>query len=391
LQLARAALAKLLNSLSWEPALIVPSAVDEDRIVLSVDLRRLGWDRGDLWAEVLKPYPYGLKHDNAADPLNKLDEEIRTLTGEDLPYVRADWFVATASQPPLYYTLLRLPSTARELEEKLGIDPQADLARDKVARAGLARGTATGGSQIFERHEAPGGGYWTTYDLGSDPGNGDIFRFPLAPDSSGAPPPAETFVLTSRSILFPLPNGLQGYLLVDRDGKRCDSALSGVAHELRQATGRPSLVNGLSCIACHREGVFPIKDEVRRKTSVTGQALEKVKAVYPDSADLERLTSQDRQRFLRACEELAATHETIEPVSALALRFDKELGPNEIAVELGVQEPEVVLKKLREVPRFRKLGLGPLFDGRGITREVWNNAFDQAAIELDVGTPQRSF
>jgi hypothetical protein len=162
-------------------------------------------------------------------------------------------------------------------------------------------------------------------------------------------------------------------------------------------------VNGISCIACHRKGTFPIKDEVRLGTSVSGPALEKVNALYPEVGDLERLTTQDARRFMSACEKVTtsilsggsdrsqAARELPEPVSALAERFGNDLGPEEVASELGVEEPRVVLEKLKDVPRLRKLGLDPLFDGRRIRREVWDNIFDQAAIELNVGTPHRSF
>ena len=40
----------------------------------------------------------------------------RRLTGSDLPALRADWFVATATRPPLYHTVLDLPGTDAQLD-----------------------------------------------------------------------------------------------------------------------------------------------------------------------------------------------------------------------------------------------------------------------------------
>jgi serine/threonine-protein kinase len=57
LRQCRAALSKLVNSLSWKRDIVVPLAIDEEQTVLAVDLRKLGWDRGDLWKEILKQYP----------------------------------------------------------------------------------------------------------------------------------------------------------------------------------------------------------------------------------------------------------------------------------------------------------------------------------------------
>src|SRR4051794_21662962 len=44
LRLARAAVAKLINSLSWEPKIVVPRAIDREEVVLAIDLRDFGWD-----------------------------------------------------------------------------------------------------------------------------------------------------------------------------------------------------------------------------------------------------------------------------------------------------------------------------------------------------------
>src|SRR5262249_39694793 len=59
LQTYRNALAKLVNSLSWNPRIIVPVAVDPHRTVLRVDLRWFMWDAA-IWNRVLVDYPYGV-------------------------------------------------------------------------------------------------------------------------------------------------------------------------------------------------------------------------------------------------------------------------------------------------------------------------------------------
>jgi serine/threonine-protein kinase len=109
LRLTRAALARLLNSLSGKKGL---AALGPCEVVLAVDLRALGWEIADawgepiLWQEVLKTYPYGLHHRSHAE-LGALAREVHELCGQDLAYVRADWFIAAASRPPLYGRLLR--------------------------------------------------------------------------------------------------------------------------------------------------------------------------------------------------------------------------------------------------------------------------------------------
>src|SRR5439155_25363383 len=112
----RAALAKAVNSLSWKPRIVLPRAVDKGETVFAVDLRDLDWDRRRVWDEVSKHYPYGLKLDSQRDnELRAVAAEVYRLTGSDLPVLRADWFVATATRPPLYHTILDLPDTAAKL------------------------------------------------------------------------------------------------------------------------------------------------------------------------------------------------------------------------------------------------------------------------------------
>src|SRR5208337_1154673 len=123
-------LAKLFNSLSWKPKIVVPRSIDPHETVYVVDLRDLGalWKERNLWAEILRfekaddmarfvgardethrGYPYGLDYEKASDEeVQQLAGEVGGLTGCELCFVRADWFIATASRPPLYETILDL-------------------------------------------------------------------------------------------------------------------------------------------------------------------------------------------------------------------------------------------------------------------------------------------
>jgi hypothetical protein len=137
LRSARVALSKLLNSLSWQPDVTPPRALPgTGEAVLVIDLRKLGWEPL-LWDAVLRHYPYGLRH-------GPVSAEVEKLSGCPQPYVQADWFVATASKPPLYHLLLGLPSNVRTLEQRLGVDPldrvnYGDIYKDPQLLAMLRR------------------------------------------------------------------------------------------------------------------------------------------------------------------------------------------------------------------------------------------------------------
>jgi mono/diheme cytochrome c family protein len=125
----RAALAKLINSLSWHRDITQPVPIDPAKTLFRIDLRDYEWTAAK-WSHILAAYPYGIR---TAD-----SEQIGRLSGADLPYVRADWFLANASVPPLYHELLDLPRTVSELERLLGAETTpGSPAENDVVRAGV--------------------------------------------------------------------------------------------------------------------------------------------------------------------------------------------------------------------------------------------------------------
>ena len=116
LRLVRAAVSKLINSLSREFRITPPRVVDADGLVLAIDLRDYGWHKGNQWYALLARYPFGLAR--GSDEARRVYE----LTHCELPYLRADWFVYYASRPPLYHDLLGLPANQKSLAASRGLD-----------------------------------------------------------------------------------------------------------------------------------------------------------------------------------------------------------------------------------------------------------------------------
>src|SRR5262249_30036133 len=92
-----------------------------DGTVLAIDLLDVGWDV-PAWRELLAHYPYGLRHDG------DVASAVYRMAGTELPVVRADWFVAAASRPPLYERLLGLPERLAELQGRFAADEAQPLA-----------------------------------------------------------------------------------------------------------------------------------------------------------------------------------------------------------------------------------------------------------------------
>jgi serine/threonine-protein kinase len=411
LRLARAAVAKLANSLSWKSEIAVLKAIDPAETILVLDVRDVGWDERDLWKKILVRYPYGLKHDKDRDAaIRTLAQEVYALSGSSMPYVRADWFVASAARPPLYETLLDLPADATALERMLKVDVAADFLRDRLARAGFATSGVSSQNRLVDRHPALYGAYWKSYDFKHNEGKGNLFRFPLGPVFKDHPFPAQAFEHAGGEIIFNLPNGLQGYLLVDAQDRRIAAGPVEVVSDALRTGGTAAIVPGLSCMACHQHGMIPFKDTIRAGLAVAGDARAKAERLFPEKEPMDKLLEKDEARFLKALDEAAGPFlkagedqkkpikEFPEPIGAVARAYMKDLGPEEVAAELGFGDPKDLAAAIKANPRLRQLGLGPLLQGAAIKRTEWDSldgrfisTFQDAAHELDLGTPFRSF
>src|SRR5262249_5052936 len=126
----RHALSKLVNSLSWHPRIAAPKSIDPARTIVRIDLRDYQWNAA-AWRRPLPLSPAALP------PKSSAFKPIVPAPRPDLPYVRADWFVATASRPPLYHDLLQLPLTDRDLERQLRVDVPLNIHEERAVRAGF--------------------------------------------------------------------------------------------------------------------------------------------------------------------------------------------------------------------------------------------------------------
>lgn len=243
----RNALSKLINSLSWGPRVRNPQPINSEETIFYIDLRHYEWDReNNPWYKIEQAYPYGIPFKSGT--YTTLCQKTKC----ELPFVRADWFIATASLPPLYYDILDLPKTDLELETQLGVNVAANLRNApgvRVWRAGFNESGVSNNNRVVERHEYRYGMYWKTYDFAGNVGEQNIFTHPLAFKHDGG------------EIIFNLPNGLQAYYLSTASGDRLDSAPISI---VSNAGARDPVVhNGLSCMGCHTEGMKTFEDQVR--------------------------------------------------------------------------------------------------------------------------------
>jgi formylglycine-generating enzyme required for sulfatase activity len=332
-----AALSKLVNSLSWQRKISVPVAVDKARTVFRIDLRDFKWNNA-VWARVRGSYPYGIRYES--DEAKFCYEKTDCV----LPYVRADWFVFVASRPPLYHDVLQLPDTAVQLEEKLRVDVGEDIRTGGAARAGFNSSGVARFNRLLERHESEFGAYyWKSYDFaepkGSDAARRNLFQHPLGPG-----PDKTDFLHAGGEIIFSLPNKLQGYMLVNADGKRINNGPAEIVKDRNQPDG--AVVNGISCMSCHVKGILFKDDQIRALVEGTNGAFskaeaERIRTLYPPRDKFRELQQADAAAFVAAVDKTGAPTGTTDPIVALAGRYDWELDLSLAAAEAGLKAEDL--------------------------------------------------
>jgi mono/diheme cytochrome c family protein len=369
LALFKAALSKLLNSLTWEADIVVPRPVpDTHETVYAVDLRDLGWTEQNHWNRLFADhprandemhigYPYGLTH-SGDGRLTRVGEDIFRLTGSRLPKlrVRADWFIAKASRPPLYHELLELPDDAESLEARLGVDTQADFLLPDLLRGGVNRSGISLSNRLLDRHRALFGAYWISYDFASSSGKANLAQNPLGPVFPDNPFADFAFVHHGGEILFTLPNGMNGYLLVDERKRRIAQGPVEIVRDVNETAGTTKVVNGLSCMWCHKRGVVYFKDTLRGQHQFTGRELDKIEDLFTPVDRMNDRLARDEARFLRSLLETVQPFLPVtsieqlrnmpdEPIGFAARYYQSDLPLERVVAELDLPAEEVLLLK----------------------------------------------
>lgn len=377
----RTALSKLINSLSWDRAIRVPTHFGPEDSILRIDLRHYEWSEA-TWQSITTNYPYALNYPQAN--FGQLRKDLSCET----PFIRADWFITEAARPPLYHAILGLSdrtNALRHLErDRLRIDTANNLTVSpgvRVWRSGFIESGVSENNRVVERHRSPYGAYWKSYDFKANTGVRDIIRYPRGFQHDGG------------EMIFNLPNGLQGYLLVDQQGHLLDKAPIEIVRDPQGLS--PEVVNGLSCMSCHSEGMKAFSEragQVRESILARRDGEERnpeLLALYPDAETVNGLVEEDRKRFVEAVAQTGAVAGGKEPILRLVERFASSLNVGRAAAELGLSA-EALLMAINndEALRASSLRLLTLTNGT-IKRDLFEKLFSRAAVQLGLGVNPR--
>ena len=383
----RNALAKLINSLSWHPKVRRPEAIDDRGTIFRIDLRWYMWD-ATIWNRILQDYPYGILDDGVTSRV------ISVFTASKVPLIRGDWFVATASRPPLYQDILQLPGNLAELERQLRVDAAQNIAQERVVRVAFNGSGISKNNRVLERHDAVHGYYWRTYDFDEVPQNlidrgllapdrRNVFAYPLGPGSV-----ENTFLHAGGEAIFSLPNGLQGYYIMNAVNNRLDKAPTAIVSDPRRPDKAVEL--GVSCMGCHVPGIHAKADQMHEHLEKNPKAVAKADAdialaLYPAKEKSLAQMEEDARKYQAA---LALTGTPInrnEPVIAMTQRYEGDIEAAVAAAEAGLPLDEFQ-KRIGESDALSR-PLGSLrVSGGTVARQVWVQAFGDVVRELRLGT-----
>ena len=378
----RKALYKLVNSLSWGSTIINPIPIDSQGTIFYIDLRHFEWDVNDGWTKLEAEYPYHIAFDTQTAlraQLTRLQTQMKT----DIPSVHIDWFIANASTPPLYHDLLSLPLTDRDLETRLEVDVARNLINApgvRVWRAGFNNSGVSTNNRVVERHTSRYGAYWKSYDFAGSVGKQNILTNPLS------------FTHDGGEAIFNLPNGLQGYYLVNASGFRLDDAPINIVSN--PAASDPTVRNGISCIGCHTEGMKTFEDEVRSVIeSNPNPNYNKAQALrlYVEKSEMDALIGKDMEKFRVALAATGGVFGGVEPVSRFHEAFQGPIDAAYAAAVVGL-ETDTFLERVRENSGLQNVGLLALDNESGsVQRDTWTSSFRDIIYALDypqqVGEP----
>ncbi len=386
LQTYRNSLNKVINSFSWHPKIRNPEPIDSSGTILRIDLRWYMWD-STLWNRILNDYPYGILDDTTAL------RAIMVSTATKVPILRGDWFVATASRPPLYQDILQLPANLAELERQLRVDAAANIAQERVMRVAFNGSGISKNNRILERHDAVHGYYWRTYDFDEVPQNliergqlspdrRNVFAYPLGPGTL-----ENTFQHAGGEAIFSLPNGLQGYYIMNAVNNRLDKAPNAIVSDPKRPDKAVEL--GVSCMGCHVPGIHAKADQMHDFLEKNPKAIAKAdadlaKSLYPAKEKSLAQMEEDAKRYATALAQTGAKQTKYEPIITMTLRYEGDLDAIAAAAEAGMKIDEFQKRIGENELLSRNLGALRVAGGT-VGRQVWVQAFGDVVRGLKLG------
>jgi hypothetical protein len=359
----RQALNKTLNSLSSAPTIARTVAVGTTETLYRVDLRNYRWDRvtryaglgySDAWEAVANNNPFAVRFvGSQADAATLLSVSSR-------PVMFADSFIAAATRPDVYPTILGVPNDYRVLVAQLDVGRYTDAPR---IRAGF-----TARDEFIATHwqtNSYAGYLWEITAVGAPPGA--LFDNPMRTPAG------------ERAVIYTLPNGLQGFAFMGADSRRLDDSAifldvnasnfraTAPVSLLREHSPRVTLSDEVLDYVLANPGLY----EPDEREGIAQQ--------YVEQAQLQALLDSEAETFVvPALERAGVTPSAAEPISATVDAYNRDVTIDDVAGELMVPLEDLINNLNLLDPAFGVL------DGGAMDRDDFATLFHQALCTLAI-------
>ncbi len=390
---SQVAINRLMNSLSWNKKLVAPTKVDGLGTLLRIDLRDYGWNESK-WDLVQKKNPYSIEF---TSPTAK---GIYEKTLAVYPDVRGDWFVFSASKPPLYHDLLDLPGgdnapgAEKKLAKLLGVDSDTSRNVNEHFSVGVRQSGVSINNRAYHRSPTVDpkdskrviGYFYSSDDFSSSDGNQSIFAHPGDYQKNGGEFIGSIPKENSKGEKM----NAQVYLLANDKGVRLDDVDTnlGIVSHPKRVRNNFRVANGVSCFDCHERlgsGIIstanPLADHVKNNIHELLKGKQPVKILEqfkPDSA-IKPIFSKDQALYKKFMDETGGKPGIIFDV---ATEFEDDMTEVQVASELGLTLNDFREKVAKDPTLKTKLA----FDSAGVlSRKTFLKEFRDVVGLLALG------
>lgn len=370
------ALRFVLPSLSLEPSVDYQVAHDAGEGLYWIDTAAFGWE--GRFNRVVSRYPYQVYN-----------------PGKPSLVVRADWFVAfatDAAESTAYYDLLFgvPPATRDDFLKVLGV----------VREPGQSFGLIEGNSGVIlskkrwiESFGMRQGYAYGTRDSATIRAKSDPLAFP---DGSFQHDAEEWIIGVPKVHTATGARGaLQVYFLANAAGQRQDVAPPDIATDYtRVRFGASEIRNGVSCIACHAEGLIETKTNEVRDAIDAGieiYAADKIAQKRIESfhlADTATEMQANRGQFAAIVQAVCGKppREAVADFVSVVKWYDADLTPEQAALEIGLPAADLTLALAYAQNSGQSVNprLSAIAHGLSIPRTIWEATYADAvrAVQL---------
>lgn len=317
---------KAVNSLNTQNAKITKLAqLGPESSILRINLDDFGLSVKD-WDLIIANDPFRI------ESFTTRGKNIKNLFQTRQVWLHFDNFINIShGSADVYYALTKVPGTFDALVKKLGVNFVGDQRNFTANFLGTSRSPISDQKpRLVTQFRSDDGNFWMTFDpitLNNVKAR-NLFNAPLLIDTK------LPFEFAAGEIIFSLRNGLQAYVLVNKNGELLREADPNIVRDVNSPVSS-IIKNSLSCFRCHAAGVIPATDELRahvqaNASNFDAQDVQRVLALYK-TQDVMDKSFRDYNAAYQSSQDKVDAQPALDPVTYASDRFQLNWDINQLA------------------------------------------------------------